>query len=276
MLYVPDEAKLSHLVALPEGDNLGKAIDAAMKTIEAANPELRDVLPRGYQRIAKSTLSELLRLFAPLPRELSGDAFGLIYEYFLAKFAASEGQMGGEFFTPYSIVRLIVEIIEPFHGRIFDPACGSGGMFVQCAKFVERHQRLAGPRTLGLRPGAEGRHRSAGQDEPRGPRALGRHPPGQQLLRGPPRLRRPLRLRHGQSAVQRRQGRQGQARPATTRFPFGLPRADNGNYLWIQLFYAALNDTGRAGFVMANSAADAGHSETRDPPQADRGPAPST
>jgi type I restriction enzyme M protein len=114
VLYVPDKAKLSHLVALPEGENLGKAIDDAMKTIETANSELRDVLPRGYQRIAKSTLSELLRLFAPLPRQLSGDAFGLIYEDFLSNFAASEGRLGGEFFTPYSIVRLIVEIIEPF------------------------------------------------------------------------------------------------------------------------------------------------------------------
>jgi type I restriction enzyme M protein len=139
VLYVPDEARLSHLVALPEGENLGKAIDDAMKTIETANSELRDVLPRGYQRIAKSTLSELLRLFAPLPRQLSGDAFGLIYEDFLSNFAASEGRLGGEFFTPYSIVRLIVEIIEPFHGRVYDPACGSGGMFVHCAKFVQRH-----------------------------------------------------------------------------------------------------------------------------------------
>src|SRR3546814_20646453 len=85
----------------------------------------------------------MLRLFAPLPRKLSGDAFGLIYEDFLSNFAAAEGRLGGEFFTPYSIVRLIVEIIEPFHGKVYDPACGSGGMFVQCAKFVERHNESA-------------------------------------------------------------------------------------------------------------------------------------
>jgi type I restriction enzyme M protein len=91
----------------------------------------------------KPVLTALLRLFAPLPRTLSGDAFGLIYEDFLSNFAAAEGKGGGEFFTPYSIVRLIVEIIEPFHGRVFDPACGSGGMFVQCAKFVARHQGSA-------------------------------------------------------------------------------------------------------------------------------------
>ncbi len=143
VLYVPNGARLSKLVDLPESQNLGKAIDEAMKLIERENPELRDVLPRGYQRLEKSILTELLRLFAPLPRQLSGDAFGLIYEDFLSNFAASEGRLGGEFFTPYSIVRLIVDIIEPFHGKVYDPACGSGGMFVQCAKFVERHHKSA-------------------------------------------------------------------------------------------------------------------------------------
>jgi len=143
VLFVPHEARLSHLVGLPEAANLGQALDESMKAIEAANPDLRDVLPRGYQRLEKATLTELLRLFAPLPRQLSGDAFGLIYEDFLSNFAMAEGRLGGEFFTPYSIVRLIVEVIEPFHGRIYDPACGSGGVFVQCAKFVERHKKSA-------------------------------------------------------------------------------------------------------------------------------------
>jgi type I restriction enzyme M protein len=142
-LYLPDAARLANLVDLPENQNLGNAIDEGMKAIEDANPELRDVLTRGYQRMEKSTLTELLRLFAPLPRQLSGDAFGLIYEDFLSNFAASEGRLGGEFFTPYSIVRLIVEILEPFDGRVLDPACGSAGMFVQYAKFVERHDKSA-------------------------------------------------------------------------------------------------------------------------------------
>ncbi len=146
VLFVPDEARLSRLVDLPEANDLGAAVDAAMKAVEAANPELRDVLPRGYRRLERSTLTELLRLFSPLPRKLSGDAFGLVYEDFLSNFAMAEGRLGGEFFTPHSIVRLIVEIIEPFHGKVYDPACGSGGMFVQCAKFVERH---AGSATAG-------------------------------------------------------------------------------------------------------------------------------
>jgi type I restriction enzyme M protein len=140
VLFVSEEARLSFLVRLPENEDLGAAVDTAMRLIEIRNPELKDVLPKGYQRLEKSTLVELLRLFAPLPRKLSGDAFGLIYEDFLANFAKAEGRLGGEFFTPHSIVRLIVEIIEPFHGRVFDPACGSGGMFVQCAKFVQRHK----------------------------------------------------------------------------------------------------------------------------------------
>ena len=139
VLFVPEIARLSYLVELPEGEDLGANIDLAMDAIESANTGLRAVLPRGYQKLEKSTLVELVRLFAPLPRTLSGDAFGLIYEYFLANFASAEGRLGGEFFTPQSIVRLIVEVIEPFKGKVYDPACGSGGMFVHCAKFVASH-----------------------------------------------------------------------------------------------------------------------------------------
>jgi len=92
VLYVPDEARLSYLVGLPEGHDLGAAVDVAMRAVETHNPELKDVLPRGYQRLEKSTLIELLRLFAPLPRNLAGDAFGLIYEDFLSNFAMAEGR----------------------------------------------------------------------------------------------------------------------------------------------------------------------------------------
>ena len=120
VLYVPDESRLSYLVGLPEGDDIGKAVDDAIKAIEATNPELKDILPRGYQKLERPTLIELLRLFAPLPSQLEGDAFGFIYEDFLSNFAAQEGKGGGEYFTPYSIVRLIVEILEPFRGRVFE------------------------------------------------------------------------------------------------------------------------------------------------------------
>src|ERR1019366_10217151 len=96
----------------------------------------KDVLPRRYSRLDKELLVSLLKNFAAVPMDIEGDAFGKIYEYFLGKFAMSEGQKGGEFFTPTSIVKLIVEIIEPFHGQILGPASGSGGMFVQSAAFV--------------------------------------------------------------------------------------------------------------------------------------------
>ncbi|MCV7686092.1 type I restriction-modification system subunit M [Micrococcus luteus] len=260
VLCVPDESRLSSLVDLPEGEDVGKATDDAINAIEAANPELKDILPRGYRKLERSTLIELLRLFAPLPTQLSGDAFGFIYEDFLSNFAAQEGRGGGEYFTPYSIVRLIVEILQPFQGRVFDPACGSGGMFVQCAKFVERHNESASRQLsiLGVEKtddtvplakmnlalhGLSGDIRQANSyyEDPHS--AVGAF---DYVMANPP--FNVDKIKKDQLAGDRR-------------FPFGLPKADNGNFLWIQQFYAALSPTGRAGFVMANSAGDAGHSE---------------
>src|SRR5207247_2740007 len=120
--------------------NLGKAINDAMAAIEAENPALKGVLPRTYQSLTSNTLVSLLRSVNAILGNIEGDAFGKVYEYFLGKFAVAEGAKGGEYFTPTSIVQLIVEIIEPFSGRILDPACGSGGMFVESARFVEGHR----------------------------------------------------------------------------------------------------------------------------------------
>ncbi|MFT4189387.1 MAG: class I SAM-dependent DNA methyltransferase [Aeromicrobium sp.] len=260
VLYVPDEARLSHLVDLPEGDDIGRAVDEAIKAIEATNSELRDILPRGYQKLERSTLIELLRLFAPLPTQLEGDAFGFIYEDFLAHFAAQEGKGGGEYFTPYSIVRLIVEVLQPFQGRVLDPACGSGGMFVQCAKFVERHAGSAtrqlsvfgaektddtvplAKMNLALH-GLNGDIRQANSYYENPHDAVGAF---DYVMANPP---------FNVNNVKKEQ------LAGDFRFPFGMPKADNANYLWIQQFYAALSRKGRAGFVMANSAGDAGHSE---------------
>jgi len=122
VLYLPPKARFKALLSLPEGENIGASINEAMKAIEADNPDLKDVLPKTYNRLENSTLAELLKIMASIPMDLEGDAFGKIYEYFLGKFAMTEGQKGGEFFTPTSIVKLVVEIIEPFEGRIFDPA----------------------------------------------------------------------------------------------------------------------------------------------------------
>ncbi|MDQ3641806.1 MAG: type I restriction-modification system subunit M, partial [Actinomycetota bacterium] len=144
VLYLPDEARFDRLVGLAEGADLGKGINDAMAAIEQTNPDLDGVLPRAYAGLPNAVLVELLRLLGRMPGSIEGDGFGLIYEYFLGQFAFAEGHKGGEFFTPTSIVKLIVEIIEPYHGKIYDPACGSGGMFVQSAHFVERHRKDPG------------------------------------------------------------------------------------------------------------------------------------
>lgn len=260
VLYVPEEAQLSHLVELPENVDLGEAVDAAMTAIERHNPELDGVLPRGYRRLEKDTLVALLRLFSPLPRNLSGDAFGLIYEDFLSNFAMAEGKLGGEFFTPYSIVRLIVEIIEPFHGRVYDPACGSGGMFVQCAKFVERHQGSA-LKDLSV----------VGQEQkevtvPLAKMNLALHGLESDIRLGNSYYTDPHHSVGAFDFVMANppfnvNGIDKDKLVGDDRFPWGIPKSDNGNYLWIQMFHSTLTDTGRAGFVMANSAGDAGHSE---------------
>jgi type I restriction enzyme M protein len=155
VLYLPQAARFSALIQLPEGANIGAAINDAMRAIEAENPDLRDVLPKTYNRFENTLLKELLKTMNSVSMDIEGDAFGKIYEYFLGHFAMSEGQKGGEFFTPTAIVRLIVGIIEPFHGRIFDPACGSGGMFVQSARFVEEHRNKPPPLPLGKGPGGK-------------------------------------------------------------------------------------------------------------------------
>jgi type I restriction enzyme M protein len=260
VMYLPDNARFGYLLNLPEGANLGQAVNDAMKAIEDENEELRGVLPRTYTALTNSSLATLLRNVNAVLGDIDGDGFGKVYEYFLGKFAMAEGQKGGEFFTPTSLVRLIVEIIEPFNGRILDPACGSGGMFVQSARFVEEHRRSGGERLS---------------------------------IYGQERVEETVKLCRMNLAVH---GLGGQVRQANTyyedlfdsvgafdyvmanppfnvnkvdkaklvddpRFPFGLPRSDNANYLWMQIFYSALNERGRAGFVMANSAADAGGSE---------------
>ena len=260
VLYLPAQSRFANLLQLKEGENLGKSINDAMAAIEEENPALKGILPRTYQSLTNSTLVSLLRSVNAILGDIEGDAFGKVYEYFLGKFAVAEGAKGGEYFTPTSIVRLIVEIIEPFNGKILDPACGSGGMFVQSAHFVDEH-----------RNGKSGRLSIYGQE----------------------RVDETVRLCKMNLAVH---GLEGQVSQSNTyyedpfkatgqfdyvmanppfnvnkidkpklegdkRFPFGVPNADNGNYIWIQAFYSALNEKGRAGFVMANSAADAGGTE---------------
>jgi type I restriction enzyme M protein len=141
ILYLTPPARFGHLLRLPEGADVGKAVNEAMRDVEAKNPQLAGALPKTYQIFDGTLLKNLLKKVSEIPAAAEGDAFGRIYEYFLGEFARSEGSRGGEFYTPLSIVRLLVEVLEPFHGRILDPACGSGGMFVQSARFVAGHKK---------------------------------------------------------------------------------------------------------------------------------------
>lgn len=149
--YLPDNARYNYLLELPESEDLASKIKEAMQAIEdhQGQEDFKDVLPKNdYQAFnrlpqSKQALKGLVRSFSNIPSDASGDVFGKIYEYFLGKFALSEGQKGGEFFTPTSVVRLMVEMIEPYNGSVYDPACGSGGMFVQSLQFVERRKELS-------------------------------------------------------------------------------------------------------------------------------------
>jgi type I restriction enzyme M protein len=141
VLYLTPNARFDDLLRLPEGKDVGKAVNEAMRDIEKHNAQVSGVLPKTYELFASTLLKELLKKVSEIPATTEGDAFGRIYEYFLGEFARTEGSRGGEFYTPISIVRLLVEVLEPFHGRILDPACGSGGMFVQSARFVAEHRK---------------------------------------------------------------------------------------------------------------------------------------
>jgi type I restriction enzyme M protein len=267
VLYLTPEARFDYLLTLPESSDVGAKVNAAMRDIEQHNPTLAGVLPKTFNLFTSTLLKELLKKVSEIPATLDFDAFGRIYEYFLGEFAMTEGQGGGEFYTPSSIVRLLTEVIEPFHGRILDPACGSGGMFVQSARFVAEHQKnpAAELAICGVEKtdetgrlcrlnlavhGLEGQIRHGGNvnsyyDDPHN--ATGQF---DFVLANPP---------FNVNAVDKE--RLTDMVGAGRRFPFGMPRTDNANYLWIQLFYSSLNAKGRAGFVMANSASDARSSE---------------
>lgn len=273
-IFLPPQATYDHLAALPKDSTLGTAIDRAMDAIEAEYPILQGALPHGYTAFEPDLLAEMVKIFnSDTLKQATGDVFGRIYEYFLNKFAQSGAQEGGEFFTPPSLVRLIVNVIEPNHGKVLDPACGSAGMFVQTGHFIED--------TLQRRTNDEVTFY------------------GQEKSDTNTRLARMNMVVHGLDASNIKQGNTfydeldhliGEcdfvmANPpfnvdsVTTkkiesqvdeegRLPFGLPGTNaktgdisNANSLWIQYFYAYLNASGRAGFVMASSASDAGNKD---------------
>ena len=267
-IFLRPEAQFDQLVALPDGADRAKAIIAAMESIETDYDGLRGVLPKSeYQELDNDVLGQLLRTLNPDElKRVSGDVFGRIYEYFLTQFAGQKAHDGGEFFTPVSLVSLIAHVLDPERGTVLDPACGSGGMFVQSARTVEEH---------------------------------GQNPTEQLTFRGLEKNATTIRLAKMNLAVH---GLEGDIRQAITyyedphellgkadylmanppfnvdeidadkiktdpRLPFGLPgvnkkdKVSNGNYVWISYFYSYLSETGRGGFVMSSQASSAGGSE---------------
>ncbi|OAI16555.1 N-6 DNA methylase [Methylomonas lenta] len=267
-MMVPEQSQYDYLANLPEGVGICEALNTAMRLIEEEYTDLAGILPKNYQELDPDLLRELIRVFnKDAVKNLTGDVFGRIYEYFLMKFSMSGAgaQEGGEFFTPPSLVQLIVNMIQPDHGIVHDNACGSGGMFVQTGHFIEErvgknvnetikcygtelkanNAKLA-KMNLAIH-GIEGKviesnsfysdpHDLIGKCDfvmANPPFNVNKVDKDKDYVKNDPRLFKEV----------------------------GIPKADNGNYLWIQYFYHYLNATGRAGFVMASSATDAGNSE---------------
>jgi type I restriction enzyme M protein len=282
--YLPDHARYEHLLNLPEEKDIAKALKEAMKAVEAYKPELDGVLPKDeYFRLTRDEKTrnipnQLLKTFADIPPSFSGDLFGQIYEYFLAEFARSEGSKGGEFFTPRSVVRLMVEMIEPHGGKVFDPACGSGGMFVQSAQFIEEHRKelkdddssvfVYGQEktleTVNLAKmnlavnGLRGKVMKANTyyEDPHG--SFGAF---DYVLANPPFNVDDVSLSSVENDKRFNTYGIPRNKSKVKKSEEGKETVPNGNYLWINLFATSLKSKGRAALVMANSAADAGHSE---------------
>lgn len=279
-IYLPERARYDRLAELPSSEDLGAAIDEAMKLVEQESPEqLQGMLPRGYGAFEKDLLRALVRIFdREALRTASGDVFGRIYEYFLNQFALSGAQEEGAFFTPPSLVRLIVNVIEPNHGTVLDPACGSAGMLVWSAHFIEQLERDPGSvaRFVGreksdttvklarMNVAVHGFDADIAQGNSYYDRYddyVGRcdfvmaNPPFNVDGVDPSKIKEDPRLWTAKKIpgiTKEAKGKKGKAKPAGV---------SNANYLWIQYFRAYLNPSGRAGFVMAASATDAGHGE---------------
>lgn len=269
-IFLPVEAQYDRILNLAENADIGKAINAAMKAIEDETKMLEGVLPKEYTSFEQDLLYNLVRIFDREElRNATGDVFGRIYEYFLNKFAMSGAQEGGEFFTPPSLVRTIVNMIEPDRGNILDPACGSAGMFVQTGHFVENRGEDAAAKITFY-----------GQEKSDTNTRLARMNLAVHGLEGI--------IRQGNTFYDRWEELLGECDFVMSNPPFNVDgvspekvktdsrlftekkipgiaaktkAVSNANYLWIQYFYSYLNERGRAGFVMASSASDAGHGE---------------
>ncbi|PKQ10706.1 MAG: DNA methyltransferase [Alphaproteobacteria bacterium HGW-Alphaproteobacteria-1] len=271
IFWVPQEARWSHLQASAKQPNIGKLIDEAMIAIEKVNPSLKGVLPKDYGRPALNAvmLGELIDLISGIAlgegKDRARDLLGRVYEYFLGQFAGSEGKRGGEFYTPRSVVRVMVEMLEPYKGRVYDPCCGSGGMFVQSEKFVEAHGGRLGDIAIygqesnyttwrlckmnlavrgidaDIKWNSEGTFHKNELPDLRADYILA-NPPFNISDWGGERLRE------------------------DGRWKYGLPPAGNANYAWLQHILHHLAPSGTAGVVLANgsmSSTQSGEGEMR-------------
>ena len=267
-MMLPEKSQYGYLADLPEGEDINEAVNEAMRLIEASYADLAGILPKNYQELDADLLRELIRVFnKDAIKKLKGDVFGRIYEFFLMKFSMSGAgaQEGGEFFTPPSLVQLIVNFIEPDHGIIHDPACGSGGMFVQTGHFVENHSKRAVNEAITVY-GTELKSNNTRLAKMN----LAIHGIEGKIIESNSFYTDPHDLVGTCDFVMANPpfnvNKVDKKKDAVKNDPrlfkdIGLPKADNGNYLWIQYFYHYLNEKGRAGFVMASSATDAGASE---------------
>ena len=269
-IFLPENAQFPSLAAIPEGEDIGQKIVEAMEAIEKNYPDLRGVLPKQeYKRIGKNDIGGLLRTFSnPALERANGDVFGRIYEYFLTEFADQKAHDGGEFFTPPSLVQTIVNVIEPNRGKIIDPACGSGGMFVQSAHFIEQTQAKPkdratfygmekNPTTIRLAKmnlavhGLEGDIKQAISYYEDPHNLAGK---ADFVMANPP-------FNVDEIDAERIEN--------DPRLAFGLPgvngngKVSNGNYVWLSYFYSYLSPTGRAGIVMSSQASSAGGEEAK-------------
>ena len=274
-IFLQEHAQYDHLVSLTDADDRAEALITAMESIEADYTNLKDQLPKAeYRELDNEILGQLLRKLNPEElKNASGDVFGRIYEYFLTGFAGQKAHDGGEFFTPVSLVQLIVNVIEPDHGKVLDPACGSGGMFVQSAHFVEQleknpHEALTfygmekNSTTIRLAKmnlavhGLEGNIQKAitYYEDPH----EGLFGNADFVMANPP-------FNVDEVDSKKIAGDKGKGK----RLPFELPgvnkkgKVSNGNYLWISYFYSYLNENGRSGFVMSSQASSAGKDEAK-------------
>jgi type I restriction enzyme M protein len=283
--YLPPEAEYDYLLNLPEKQDIAKAIKKAMEQIEYYKPQLKDSLPKDeyyklYSKDDRSLPKTLLKIFKDIPEDATGDLFGKVYEYFLGEFALAEGQGGGAFYTPTSVVKLMVEIIEPYKGTIFDPACGSAGMFVQSSSFVDRRReelqdddtkdlivygsekdsetvKLARMNLAVNNLRGEIMQANAYYENP-----YDSYEKFDYVMANPPfnvdevnydRIKDDKRF--NEYGIPKNKTKPSSKKEAA------INSVPNANYLWINLFATSLKPTGRAALVMANSASDARNSE---------------